>query len=330
MTLSARDKKIAMVLAPLVLLGALVFFVVKPLLGDRDKASKALEAQRDRRDQAVDRERQLRLAKQTFLVDYTTVVRLGKAVPTSVDMPSVLVQLERAARGTKINFGKILVGERVPASGGGSGGGGSAGGSGGAPGGQGSSSQPVAAGGAQAQSSPGKKVENANNASASAGQATATRENASPETDTQIATASKKGGLPVGGGGAPSTGEGGGAAPVAGLDTVPLELSFTGSFFDLADLFHDLKRFVNVANEQLVVRGRLMTIDSFAFSSDESFPKIEAEMKARIFLAPETQGATAGASPSGPAPSGGGSTATASSAPSATSASAAAPGVAAP
>jgi len=87
---------------------------------------------------------------------------------------------------------------------------------------------------------------------------------------------------------------------VAGLDTVPLELSFSGSFFDLADFFNRLKRFVRVSNEQVAVRGRLMTIDSFSFSSDTTFPKIEAEMKARIFLTPAQQGATAGASPTEP------------------------------
>ena len=40
-----------------------------------------------------------------------------------------------------------------------------------------------------------------------------------------------------------------------GLDSVPLELEFTGSFFDLADFFHRIKRFVRVANENMVVRA---------------------------------------------------------------------------
>ena len=84
-----------------------------------------------------------------------------------------------------------------------------------------------------------------------------------------------------------------------GLDTVPLDLKFTGNFFDLADFFHSLKRFVSVANQQLAIKGRLMTIDAFSFNS-EKFPRIQADMKARIFLSPAKQGVTAGASPGGP------------------------------
>ena len=61
--------------------------------------------------------------------------------------------------------------------------------------------------------------------------------------DTQTSSASKQGGLPVGGGSAgASTGDTG--SGVAGLDSVPLELEFRGGFFDLADFFHRLKRFV--------------------------------------------------------------------------------------
>ncbi len=41
-------------------------------------------------------------------------------------------------------------------------------------------------------------------------------------------------------------------------------------------MFHELKRFVRVANEQLSIRGRLMTIGAFSFTSDQSFPKTKA------------------------------------------------------
>jgi hypothetical protein len=86
---------------------------------------------------------------------------------------------------------------------------------------------------------------------------------------------------------------------------VPLEFTFDGTYFDLADFFHELKRFVRVANQQLVVRGRLLTVDALSFDSSQSFPKIKASLKARIYLVPKNQGPTAGATPSGPsAPSG--------------------------
>ena len=329
MTLNDRDKKIIMVLVPLLLIGAFTFLVIKPKREEAVKATQALDAQRDRRDQAIATERRLLVARQSFTADYTTVVRLGKAVPTSVDMPSVLVQLERAAIGTKIDFGKIATGPRVPAAGGSPSAGGPSGGSASS---ASSSAQPVAAGGAQAQSGAGQTTEKANNAAAGSEQATAKSEGATAEGASQSGgTAGGSSSPPAGGAAAASPG--GGPAPVPGLDTVPLELKFTGNFFDLADFFHSLKRFVSVANEQLAIKGRLMTIDAFSFNS-EKFPKIQADMKARIFLSPEKQGATAGASPGGPQTGGAPGATPASSAPSPaptpSPTTAAAPGIAGP
>src|SRR6185295_18071424 len=86
-----------------------------------------------------------------------------------------------------------------------------------------------------------------------------------------------------------------------GDDTVPLELQFDGDFFNLAGFFHDVKRFVSTASNNVAVSGRLITIEGIRWSSDEElFPKIKAEITATIYLAPKTQGATAGATPTGP------------------------------
>ena len=84
---------------------------------------------------------------------------------------------------------------------------------------------------------------------------------------------------------------------------MPLELEFVGNFFSLADFFHDIKRFVRVANKNVVVSGRLITIEGVKFASDpELFPKITAEIKATVYLSPKAQGTVAGATPQGPAP----------------------------
>jgi hypothetical protein len=84
---------------------------------------------------------------------------------------------------------------------------------------------------------------------------------------------------------------------------MPLELQFVGNFFNLADFFHDVKRFVRVANQTVVVSGRLVTIEDVKFESDpELFPKITATLKATVYLSPKTEGTTAGATPQGPAP----------------------------
>jgi hypothetical protein len=82
---------------------------------------------------------------------------------------------------------------------------------------------------------------------------------------------------------------------------VPLQLEFVGDFFNLADFFHRVKRFVSLTNEQVVVSGRLLTVENVKWASDsELFPRIKAEIKATIYLSPKAQGVTAGATPQGP------------------------------
>jgi len=48
-------------------------------------------------------------AKATYRRDYATVARLGKAVPTQADMPSLVYQLENTARAAKIDFRSMTV-----------------------------------------------------------------------------------------------------------------------------------------------------------------------------------------------------------------------------
>jgi Tfp pilus assembly protein PilO len=270
-TLTDRDKKIVILLIPLVLAAAYWFMLLAPKRDEAAQVKEQLAQEETKRDEAVSKAAQLEGAKRGFSDDYATVIHLGKALPTSVDMPSLLVQLDRAARGTGIEFDKIATGDRETAPAGNA--------SSGSSGGSGNS----AAGGAPAQTGGGQAAEAANN--------TAEQANA-------------RNGQPSGGS---SGGSGGGTSGVAGLDTVPLDFEFTGSFFDLADFFHRMKRFVRVTNERIIVRGRLLTVDSFKFTAGEDFPQLKAEIKATVYLAPRAQGTAAGATPTGPAPSSGGS-----------------------
>lgn len=85
----------------------------------------------------------------------------------------------------------------------------------------------------------------------------------------------------------------------AGLDEIPVELTFDGRFFELADLFASIQRFVTVADGRLNVRGRLIRIGEFSFDSAE-FPNVTANIRATIYAAPIEEGATDGATPVGP------------------------------
>ena len=292
MSLTDRDRKIVVLLAPILLLGAFWFLLLSPKREEAATAAQELAVQEQRRDDAQLRAASLVDARTDFAADYAELVRLGKAVPTGVDMPTIVVQLEDAARGTGIRFKRITAGERVaaPAA---------------APPPGSDSSDPASAGGAPAQSAPGVAGESAGNAVATANEsnAGAAEQSGVAPSDTQTSQPASDGSLPVGGGAVatPST-DLSAAGAVPGLDTVGLELEFTGNFLDLSDFFHRVKRYVKVDGNRLGVRGRLLTIDGVEFKSEpDIFPRITATLTATAYLSPPAQGVTAGATPGGPA-----------------------------
>lgn len=280
MSLTDRDRKVLTFLVPVLVIVGYWFLLLAPQRQEAATAAEDVVKQEQRRDTAQAQLNAAKNAKQDFSADYTQIVRLGKAIPASVDMPSLIVQLDSAAGGTGISFNKIKTGEQLdtaatpapttppgttpPAD----------------------PATPAAAGGQQAQSAPGGGAEAANTTAQTANQQAATA-------DSQTAAGTAP---------APAPGPAGTAAPAPpGLETVPLELEFTGNFFKLADFFHRVKRFVDVANTDVVVSGRLLTVEGVRWTSDpELFPKIRAEIKATIYLSPKAQGATAGATPTGP------------------------------
>ena len=321
MSLTNRDRKIVLAIIPLLLIGVYWFLILAPKRKEASKLETKVTAAQQAKDAALQQEASLNQAKARFATQYSEMVRLGKAIPTEVDMPSLLVQLESAAKGTGIEFGDIKVGQRVEAT----------------PvtstptttSGSGTTTTPststpssptpssgsttstpnVAAGGTPAATSFGKATESANNAAAT-GNAQAAQQSGLNPGDTATSTAAKSGGLPVGGGSAGAATVTGTSAPSpTGLDTVPLTFTFGGKFFNLADFFHRLKRFVHVANNKISVQGRLITIDSLKFTSSvQNFPSLEADVTATVYLSPKDGGTTAGATSQGPATSTPGST----------------------
>ncbi len=289
MNLTERDRKLITIILPLVVLAGYWFLILGPKRDEASQASDNLAQQEARLETAKQTADSARSAENAFESDFTEVVRLGKAIPSGVDMPSLLVQLESAAEGTGIRFTKIATGERdatataaaatpAPSTG------------------NTSEGTPAAAGGETASSSSGTAVESANNAQATANQNTANAEASGVSaTDTQTST------TPDADAAAGTTTNAAGAT-TAGLETVPLELEFVGDFFNLADFFHSVKRFVRVANNNVLVGGRLITVEGVQWTSDSTlFPKLKASIKATVYLSPKSQGTTAGATPQGPA-----------------------------
>jgi len=292
--MSARDRKILILMVPVMLLAAYWFLVLAPKREEATIAAAELTEQQDRVEAAKTASQAGDQAEETFEASYSQVVRLGKAIPSSVDMPSLLVQLDAAATGTGITFTKIATGDRVASA---------AAAPVPAPAPPADGSTPAAdAGGEAAETDQGAAAESADEAAQTAdAQAEAAEQSGVDPADTQTSTSTGEGGLAVGGGAAPIGDPAAGGTAPAGLETVPLTLEFQGNFFNLADFFHRVKRFVRIANQDVLVSGRLLTVESVRWSSDaEIFPRLRAEMAATIYLSPKAEGVTAGATPQGP------------------------------
>jgi Tfp pilus assembly protein PilO len=88
----------------------------------------------------------------------------------------------------------------------------------------------------------------------------------------------------------------------AGLAVMPYQLSFQGSFFQMADFIEGLDSLVNTKNAAVDVTGRLITINGFKLTPDQTagFPLLEASFSVATFVLPPEEGPTAGATPASP------------------------------
>jgi Tfp pilus assembly protein PilO len=89
----------------------------------------------------------------------------------------------------------------------------------------------------------------------------------------------------------------------AGLSVLPYDLTFSGTFFDVADFMQGIDSLVKPGSDKVAVDGRLVTLDGFALNgdSDSGFPTLDATFSVTTYLVPPSQGVTAGATESAPA-----------------------------
>ena len=100
MSLTDRDRKIMMLLIPVVVLLGYWFLVLGPQRSEVAKLDSQLtQAEGDARRRRWPTPPSSRTAATNYAKDYSTVVRLGKAIPSTLDMPSLLVQLETRRQG---------------------------------------------------------------------------------------------------------------------------------------------------------------------------------------------------------------------------------------
>lgn len=88
----------------------------------------------------------------------------------------------------------------------------------------------------------------------------------------------------------------------AGLAVMPYEITFDGSFFQIADFINGLDSLVDTKKTQVSVDGRLVTIDGFSLeaSPEKGFPALQASFSLTTYLTPPGESSAPGAAPEGP------------------------------
>jgi hypothetical protein len=106
-----RSPKILIpVLAAVAAVAAFYFLALSPKREESARLDTEIAAERAKLDQARDQAAAYELARANYRTNYTTLTRLGKAVPADDDVRSLLVQLNDAAEAAKVDFHSISVG----------------------------------------------------------------------------------------------------------------------------------------------------------------------------------------------------------------------------
>jgi hypothetical protein len=99
-----RDRIVVSVIAALALLAGFWFLALAPKRKTANDLGDKLATAQQQIDSARGAAAAYRAAKASYRSDYATVARLGKAVPTDDDVPSLVYQLESAAKHTDVDF----------------------------------------------------------------------------------------------------------------------------------------------------------------------------------------------------------------------------------
>lgn len=260
--MSQRDRLILAGATVIALLGAFWLLALAPKRRDLHQLDKDVQTYEQTYQSARDDAQRLADARLQFPSAYAALVRLGKAVPADADVPSLVVQLDQAAASAGVDFRKIALNTTQV----------------------GNAPAPAPAPAATPPPSTGSGATGATGATGS------TASTASSPTGTPDANALTAATLPLGATVGP-----------AGLPTLRFNFSFQGSFFKMADLIHNIRKLVARRNRNLIVSGRLLTIDGISLSEgDFGFPKVKASIAATAYLVPASQGLLDGATSQGP------------------------------
>ena len=268
-----------------VVLAALAIgFYVLVLGPQRDKASE-LSKQVDDLHASISREQQVadfaEQARREFPRYYGRLVVLGKAVPEQADTASMLVQLNSISSRSQVAFQGISLSQGSDSAGTGTSSSSSA-----------TTTPPTSSTTPTTPTAPASTGTSgaapSTTASGTSGSAAPVSATPAPATEASAAT------LPIGA-----------VVGPGGLPTLPYDLTFRGTFFDISNFIGGIDGLVTPRDDgtQVSSDGRLFTVNGFALNGGApgSSPKLDANFLVTTYVTPEGQGLTAGATPSGPA-----------------------------
>ena len=247
--MTTRDRTVLVVLVALALVIGSWFVLVQPKRSEASKLQGEITTAQAALSQAQAQVSSGESAKKAYAALYASLARLGEAVPTDDDVPSLIYQLQAAATASKVDFKDFVL----------------------TPGG-GTTSAPAPA-----------VATGATGATGTAGVPAATPAALAP-------------GVQYGS---------------AGIPIEPFTFTFDGNYFHLADFLGRLERFVTAANNQILVHGRLMTLNAISLGpAPQGFPEIAVSINATTYLDPAAAITAAPSTPSAsssPSPVTGGS-----------------------
>jgi Tfp pilus assembly protein PilO len=266
------DKRVLMIVGGIVLLGALWFGLISPKRSELSKLEGDVAAKQAEVSQQEQAAAGAQTAKDSYETDYRQLITLGKAVPADDDTSSLIDQIQGLAEDSGVEFLGLKLSE----------------GAGGAappePPPDATGTNAAAPAGDTAASGDASTSPEASTTGDPAAADAAATTTAAPATETAAAD------LPLGA-----------TVGAAGLPVMPYELTFRGSFFEVADFLAAIDGLVHTGTGGIRVDGRLLTVSRFDLHPDEAGSgDLAVALTVTSYVAPADQGATAGASPASP------------------------------
>jgi hypothetical protein len=115
--MTGRDRLVVIIVAAIAIVGAAYLLVVSPERKKAASVSSEVSSASARLTTAESKLAEARQAQARYSAAYASIVTLGKAVPTSEEVPSLIYELAQATHEKKIDFSSIVSGTGAATSG---------------------------------------------------------------------------------------------------------------------------------------------------------------------------------------------------------------------